>query len=93
LVLKGATVTQHRRDNPCQLGGEHDDHHIGMSSDEQLAYLCADPRGCLGKMRQSSASAMDHLGPQVFIAPLADPQKLGPAAGRVLPRRQSEPGR
>ena len=92
-MFKGATVTQHRPDNACQLGGERDDHDVGMSSDEQLTYPCADPRGCLGKMRQSGAGAIDQLGPQLFIASLADPEELGLAASRVLSRRQSEPGR
>src|SRR5215472_18465834 len=31
LVFKGATVTQHRPDNACQLGGERDDHDVGVS--------------------------------------------------------------
>src|SRR5215469_5247901 len=86
LVFKGATVTQHRPDNACQLGGERDDHDVGVSPREQLVYPCADPRGCLGKMRQSGASAMDQLGPQVFVTPLADPEEFGPSASRVLSR-------
>ena len=93
LVFKGATVTQHRPDDPCQLGGERDDRHVRVSPGEQLAYPCADPRRCLGKMRQSGPGAMDQLGPQIFVAPLANPEKLGPSASRVLSRRQSKPGR
>jgi hypothetical protein len=87
LVFKGATVTQHRPDDPCQLGGERDDHHVGVSPDEQLTYPCADPRGCLGKVHQGGAGAMDQLGSQVFVASLADPEELSLAAGRVLSRR------
>jgi hypothetical protein len=79
--------------DPYQLGGERDDHHIGMSSDEQLAYPSADSRRCLGKMRQSGAGAVDQLDSQVFVAPLADPEELRLAANRVLSRRQSEPCR
>lgn len=85
-MFKGVTVTQHRPDNACQLGGERDDHDVGVSPREQLAYPCADPRGCLGKMRQSGAGAMDQLGPQVFVTPLADPEEFGPSASRVLSR-------
>ena len=59
LVFEGTTVTQHRPYDPCQLGGECDDHNVGVSPGEQLAYPFADPRGCPGKMRQSGASAMD----------------------------------
>jgi len=86
-------MPQHGPDDPCQLGGERDDHHVGVSPGEQLADPCADPRGCLSKMRQGGAGTMDQLGPQVFVASLADPEELGLAASRVLSRRQSEPGR
>ena len=60
-------VQRHDRDaippnDPCQLGGERDHHHVGVSPGEQLAYPCADPRGCLGKMHQSGACGMDQLG-------------------------------
>jgi hypothetical protein len=33
---------------------------------------------------------MDQLGPQISVAPLANPEKLGPSASRVLSRRQSK---
>jgi hypothetical protein len=29
LVFQGATVMQHRLDDPCQLGSERNDHHVG----------------------------------------------------------------
>src|SRR3954451_18176622 len=45
LVFEGTTVTQHCPDDACQLGGERDDHDVGVSPGEQLAYPCADPRG------------------------------------------------
>ena len=38
LVFEGTTVTQHRPYDPCQLGGECDDHNVGVSPGEQLAY-------------------------------------------------------
>ncbi len=74
-------MAQHRPDDPCQLGCERDDHHVGMSPGEQLAYPCADPRRRLGKMRQCGSGAVDQLGPQVFVPPLADPEEFGPSAG------------
>src|SRR5690348_13645169 len=38
LVFEGTTMPQHRPDDACQLGGERDDHHVGVSPGEQLTY-------------------------------------------------------
>jgi DNA invertase Pin-like site-specific DNA recombinase len=56
-------------DDVYQLRGERDDHHVRVSPGEQLAYPCADPRGCLGKMRQSGPGAMDPAGSSDICCP------------------------
>lgn len=66
-----ATVSQHRPGDARQLGGECDDHNVGMRAGEHLTHPSPDRVLPLCKMGQGGSRAVDQLRSQVFVAALA----------------------
>ena len=91
LLFVVTAVAQHGPGDARQLGGKRDDDDIGMCPGEQLPHPSAQRRRLRREVRHGRACAMDELCSQIAVAAFADPQQLGLAAGRVLPRCQPEP--
>lgn len=84
-------VAQQRPDDARHLGGERYHGGIGMGSREQPAQLVTKP--CIaGSDEWRGVRSLDQHLAQVFAPTFGDAEKLRLAAGRGLPRHQTQPG-
>jgi integrase len=88
-----ALARQHRPRHPRHLVGQRHDDHVAVRSGQKRLEPAPPGIAAPRQMRQRRPGAVDQQGAQMLVAAIGDAEQALLAAGRMLARRQAQPGR